>query len=146
MPGLRLPKAPPPLWLIITCSVYVIDAITATPAPVIPAFSKRRHVAYARPIAEALVAGDLPALEVTLRTPIALEAIGEMAKVDGVVVGAGTVLNERDLDASLKAGAEFIVSPGLTDPLGKAAIASGDPLPAWYRYCGRHPAWPRSGT
>ena len=102
-----------------------IDAIMML-APVIPVLIID-DVAYARPIAEALVAGGLPALEVTLRTPIALEAIGEMAKVDGVVVGAGTVLNERDLDASLKAGAEFIVSPGLTEPLGKAAIASGTP-------------------
>src|SRR6185312_7439536 len=79
-------------------------------------------------IAEALVAGGLPVLEVTLRTPVALEAIGEMAKVDGVVVGAGTVLNECDLEAGLKAGAEFIVSPGLTEPLGRAAVACGIPF------------------
>jgi 2-dehydro-3-deoxyphosphogluconate aldolase/(4S)-4-hydroxy-2-oxoglutarate aldolase len=96
-------------------------------APVIPVLVIE-DVAHARPIAEALVAGGLPVLEVTLRTPVALEAIGEMAKVDGVVVGAGTVLNECDLEAGLKAGAEFIVSPGLTEPLGRAAVACGIPF------------------
>jgi 2-dehydro-3-deoxyphosphogluconate aldolase/(4S)-4-hydroxy-2-oxoglutarate aldolase len=95
-------------------------------APVIPVLVID-DVAYARPIAEALVAGGLCALEVTLRTPVALDGIREMAKVEGAVVGAGTVLNERDLEASLQAGARFIVSPGLTKPLGKAAIASGIP-------------------
>ena len=93
-------------------------------APVIPVLVIE-DVAHARPIAEALVAGGLFALEVTLRTPAALEIIAEMAKVEGAVVGAGTVLSEADLRASLDAGARFIVSPGLTEPLGKAAIASG---------------------
>lgn len=79
------------------------------------------------PIAQALVAGGLTALEVTLRTPAALEVIREMATVDGAVVGAGTVLNPKDLDAALAAGARFIVSPGLTDPLTRAALASGIP-------------------
>jgi 2-dehydro-3-deoxyphosphogluconate aldolase/(4S)-4-hydroxy-2-oxoglutarate aldolase len=51
-----------------------------------------------------------------------------MAKVEGAIVGAGTVLNGTDLDASLNAGAQFIVSPGLTDPLARAAIASGIPF------------------
>lgn len=78
--------------------------------------------AYARPIAEALVAGGLPALEVTLRTPAAIEVIEEMAKVEGAVVGAGTVLNEHDLDRAVMAGAEFIVSPGLTEHLTKSAL------------------------
>jgi 2-dehydro-3-deoxyphosphogluconate aldolase/(4S)-4-hydroxy-2-oxoglutarate aldolase len=96
-------------------------------APVIPVLTID-DVAYARPITEALVAGGLSALEVTLRTPAALDAIREMAKVEGAVVGAGTVLNKTDLEASLAAGARFIVSPGLTEPLGKAAIASGIPF------------------
>ena len=96
-------------------------------SPVIPVLVID-NVAYARPIAEALVAGGLRALEVTLRTPCALEVIAEMAKVDGAIVGAGTVLNEADLKASLDAGAKFIVSPGLTEPLGKVAIASGIPF------------------
>ncbi|WP_206366330.1 bifunctional 4-hydroxy-2-oxoglutarate aldolase/2-dehydro-3-deoxy-phosphogluconate aldolase [Sphingomonas flavalba] len=76
----------------------------------------------ARPIAEALVAGGLSVLEVTLRTPAALEVIAEMAQVDGAIVGAGTVLNARDLERALAAGARFIVSPGLTEGLTKAAI------------------------
>ncbi|GJD77719.1 bifunctional keto-hydroxyglutarate-aldolase/keto-deoxy-phosphogluconate aldolase [Methylobacterium gregans] len=83
--------------------------------------------AHAVPIAEALVAGGLTALEVTLRTPAALDVIRAMATVEGAVVGAGTVLNPRDLDAALAAGAEFIVSPGLTDPLTDAAKANGVP-------------------
>jgi 2-dehydro-3-deoxyphosphogluconate aldolase/(4S)-4-hydroxy-2-oxoglutarate aldolase len=85
-------------------------------------------VAHARPLAEALVAGGLPLLEVTLRTPAALEVIAEMAKVPGAIVGAGTVLNPDDLAASIEAGAKFIVSPGLTEPLGRAAIAARVPF------------------
>jgi 2-dehydro-3-deoxyphosphogluconate aldolase/(4S)-4-hydroxy-2-oxoglutarate aldolase len=96
-------------------------------APVIPVLVIH-DVEHARPIAEALVAGGIRALEVTLRTPAALDVIREMAKVEGAVVGAGTVLNERDLAASIDAGARFIVSPGLTEPLGKAAVASGVPF------------------
>jgi 2-dehydro-3-deoxyphosphogluconate aldolase/(4S)-4-hydroxy-2-oxoglutarate aldolase len=95
-------------------------------APVIPVLVID-DLSYARPIAEALVAGGLRALEVTLRTPVALDAIREMVGVKGAVVGAGTVLNERDLEVSLKAGARFIVSPGLTEPLGVVAITSGIP-------------------
>lgn len=96
-------------------------------APVIPVLVID-EVDYARPIAEALVAGGLRALEVTLRTPVALDAMREMARVEGAIVGAGTVLNEAELKASLKAGARFIVSPGLSEPLGKAAISSGIPF------------------
>jgi 2-dehydro-3-deoxyphosphogluconate aldolase/(4S)-4-hydroxy-2-oxoglutarate aldolase len=93
-------------------------------APVIPVLVVH-DVAHARPIAEALVAGGLPALEVTLRTPAALDVIREMAKVEGAVVGAGTVLNPDDLKRATDAGAKFIVSPGLTEPLGRAAIDDG---------------------
>ena len=93
-------------------------------APVIPVLVIER-VEDAEPIARALVAGGLRALEVTMRTPVALEVMREMAKVPGAVVGAGTVLNPRQLDQALEAGAQFIVSPGLTEPLGKAAISSG---------------------
>lgn len=96
-------------------------------APVIPVLVVD-EVAHARPLAEALVAGGLPLLEVTLRTPAALEVIAEMAKVPGAIVGAGTVLNPADLAASIEAGARFIVSPGLTEPLGRAAIASRVPF------------------
>ena len=96
-------------------------------APVVPVLVVER-VEDALPIARALVAGGLRALEVTMRTPVALDVMREMAKVKGAVVGAGTVLNPAQLDAALNAGAQFIVSPGLTETLGKAAIASGAPF------------------
>jgi 2-dehydro-3-deoxyphosphogluconate aldolase/(4S)-4-hydroxy-2-oxoglutarate aldolase len=98
-----------------------------TLAPVIPVLVIH-DVAHARPIAEALVEGGLPALEVTLRTPAALDVIREMSKVEGAVVGAGTVLNPDDVKASVDAGARFLVSPGLTEPLANAAIASCVPF------------------
>ncbi len=98
-----------------------------TLAPVIPVIVIDR-VEDAVPLAAALVAGGLPVLEVTLRTPAALDAMRAMKQVAGAVVGAGTVLNARMLDDALDAGAEFIVSPGLTDRLGQAAVASGIPF------------------
>lgn len=103
-----------------------IDAIMRT-APVIPVIVIE-DVAHAVPLAEALVAGGLRVLEVTLRTPAALDAIRAMKQVEGAIVGAGTVTNPRDLDAALAAGSEFIVSPGLTENLGKAAVAAGVPF------------------
>ncbi len=96
-------------------------------APVIPVLVID-DVAHAVPIARALVAGGLPVLEVTLRTSAALDVIRAMKQVPGAIVGAGTVLNPADLDAALAAGSEFIVSPGLTMDLGKAAIASQVPF------------------
>jgi 2-dehydro-3-deoxyphosphogluconate aldolase/(4S)-4-hydroxy-2-oxoglutarate aldolase len=102
-----------------------IEEIMRT-CPVIPVLVVD-DVKQARPLAEALVSGGLTVLEVTLRTPAALDVIREMKKVPGAVVGAGTVTNERQLDAAIEAGAEFIVSPGLTDNLGRSAIASGVP-------------------
>lgn len=95
-----------------------------TLAPVIPVLVVD-DPAHARPIAEALVAGGVRALEVTLRTPAALEVIAEMARVEGAVVGAGTVVSEAQLAAALDAGARFIVSPGLTETVARPAIASG---------------------
>lgn len=91
-------------------------------APVIPVIVVD-EIEHAQPLARALVAGGLRVLEVTLRTPVALDAIREMAKVEGAIVGAGTVTNEAELKAAIDAGSEFIVSPGLTEPLGKAAIS-----------------------
>ena len=85
-------------------------------------------VAQARPMAEALVAGGLSTLEVTLRTPCALEVIEEMSKVPGALVGAGTVLNPSDMDRAVKAGARFIVSPGLTEALAKASVEHDVPF------------------
>jgi 2-dehydro-3-deoxyphosphogluconate aldolase/(4S)-4-hydroxy-2-oxoglutarate aldolase len=83
--------------------------------------------ATARPVAEALVAGGLRVLEVTMRTPAALEAIREMKQVPGAIVGAGTVVDTDQFEQVMEAGAEFIVSPGLTDRLGRAIVDSGVP-------------------
>jgi len=96
-------------------------------APVIPVLVVH-DVAHGLPVAQALVKGGLPALEVTLRTEAALDVIREMSKCEGSFVGAGTVLNEKQLDAAIDAGAKFIVSPGLTKPLAKAAIERGIPF------------------
>ena len=96
-------------------------------APVIPVLVIE-YASQARPLAEALVAGGLKVLEVTLRTPAALDAIREMKKVPGAVVGAGTVTNPLELDNALAAGAEFIVSPGLTERLAHAAIGKQVPF------------------
>ena len=78
--------------------------------------------------AEALVAGGLAVLEVTLRTSAALDVIAEMKKVPGAIVGAGTIVDIPGLESAIAAGAEFIVSPGLTESLGKAAVAKGTPF------------------
>lgn len=96
-------------------------------APVIPVLVIE-DAAHARPIAEALVAGGLRVLEVTLRTAAALDVIAEMKKVPGAIVGAGTIVDVPGLESAIAAGAEFIVSPGLTENLGKAAIAKGIPF------------------
>lgn len=95
-------------------------------SPVIPVLTID-DVAQARQIGEALIAGGLRVLEVTLRTPSALDVIKEMRRIDGAVVGAGTVLSERQLDLCLAAGAEFAISPGLTEGLASSAAARGIP-------------------
>lgn len=84
--------------------------------------------AHARPIGQALIDGGLRALEVTLRTPAAVESIAEMSKIRGAVVGAGTILNEAQLDQALAAGAKYVVSPGLTERLARAALERSAPL------------------
>ena len=76
----------------------------------------------AKPLAEALVAGGLKVLEVTLRTPAALAAISAIKQVEGAVVGAGTVVGADQVSQVVEMGAEFIVSPGLTEPVARAAI------------------------
>lgn len=96
-------------------------------APVIPVLVLN-DIAAARPLAEALVAGGLPVLEVTLRTPVALDVISEMAKVDGGVVGAGTLLSPQDVKNAIDAGATFGVSPGATDTLLSACEDADLPL------------------
>ena len=96
-------------------------------APVIPVLVID-DVNDAVPMAEALVAGGLRVLEVTLRTPAALDAIRAMRGVEGVIVGAGTVTNQDQLQAAIDAGSQFIVSPGLTDTLGRAAVRAEIPF------------------
>lgn len=96
-------------------------------APVIPVLVID-DTAHAAPLARALVAGGLPALEVTLRTPAALDVIRAMAEVEGGVVGAGTLLTPADVKAAKAAGAKFGVSPGATDTILKACEDEGLPL------------------
>jgi 2-dehydro-3-deoxyphosphogluconate aldolase / (4S)-4-hydroxy-2-oxoglutarate aldolase len=96
-------------------------------APVIPVLVVD-DAARAAGLATALVAGGLPVLEVTLRTPAALEAIRLMAAVPGGVVGAGTLLTSADVEAAKAAGATFGVSPGVTDRLLDACEANDLPL------------------
>ena len=96
-------------------------------APVIPVLVVD-EAAHAADLARALIAGGLPALEVTLRTPAALEAIREMAQVQGGVVGAGTLLSEKDVEAAKEAGATFGVSPGFTRRLLDAAESNDLPM------------------
>ncbi len=79
-------------------------------------------------LAETLVEAGLPVIEVTLRTPAALDAIRAMASVPGAIVGAGTVLDPRQLEAAMDSGARFIVSPGLTARLAEAAHSAGVPF------------------
>jgi 2-dehydro-3-deoxyphosphogluconate aldolase/(4S)-4-hydroxy-2-oxoglutarate aldolase len=80
-----------------------------------------KTLATAKPLAQALVTGGLPALEVTLRTPVALDVIRAMHEVEGGVVGAGTLLSPQDIKNAKAAGAQFGVSPGITESLLKAA-------------------------
>ncbi|MXU64171.1 bifunctional 4-hydroxy-2-oxoglutarate aldolase/2-dehydro-3-deoxy-phosphogluconate aldolase [Oceanomicrobium pacificus] len=96
-------------------------------APIVPVLVVE-DATTARPLAEALVAGGLPALEVTLRTPAALDAIKAMAEVPGGRVGAGTLVTPDDVRAAKEAGATFGVSPGATDELIDACEAEGLPL------------------
>jgi len=95
-------------------------------APIVPVLVVH-DVAHARPLAEALIAGGLPALEVTLRTEAALDVIAEMVKVAEGIVGAGTLLTPEDVARAKAAGARFGVSPGATDRLLDACEAADLP-------------------
>lgn len=96
-------------------------------APIVPVLVVK-DASTARPLAEALVAGGLPALEITLRTPAALDAIAAMADVPGGIVGAGTLVTPDDVRAAKAAGATFGVSPGATDEILGACEAEDLPL------------------
>lgn len=96
-------------------------------SPVMPVMVINQ-IEQAVPLARALVDGGLKVLEITLRTPVALECIRRIkAEVPGAIVGAGTIINTTTLDQAIAAGAEFIVSPGVTPGLLDAALSSGIP-------------------
>lgn len=97
-------------------------------SPVIPVMviNKLEHAA---PLANALVEGGLKVLEITLRTPVALDAIKKIkSEVSGAIVGAGTIINRETLEQAVAAGSEFLVSPGITENLIDAALKSGIPI------------------
>lgn len=96
-------------------------------APIVPVLVIE-DAAKARPLADALIAGGLPALEVTLRTPAALDAIRAIADAPGGQVGAGTLITPEDVRAAKEAGASFGVSPGATPELLAACEAEKLPL------------------
>ncbi|MFF1447130.1 bifunctional 4-hydroxy-2-oxoglutarate aldolase/2-dehydro-3-deoxy-phosphogluconate aldolase [Streptomyces sp. NPDC058274] len=104
-------------------AVSVLDLAPVVPVVVV------RDAADAVPLARALVAGGLPVIEVTLRTPAATDAIRAIAaEVPDAVVGAGTVITPAQVADSVAAGARFLVSPGWTDVLLDAMQASGLPF------------------
>lgn len=104
-----------------------IDEIVAA-APVIPVVVIE-DAEHAVPMANALVAGGLPVIEVTLRTPAAMAAMAAIKEhVPGAIIGAGTVINVAQIDAVMEAGAVFAVSPGATDVLLTACAQKGLPI------------------
>lgn len=98
-------------------------------APVVPVMVVER-IEDAVPLAKALYAGGLKVLEITLRTPCALDAITAMVEAlpADAVIGAGTIITPKDLEAAIKAGSTFLVSPGTTPALIEAAKGSSIPL------------------
>ncbi len=87
------------------------------------------ELAHAVPVARALVAGGLPVIELTLRTPVALDAIRAIAdEVPEITVGAGTIVTPGQAKLALDAGAQFLVSPGLTPALLDAMVETGLPF------------------
>ncbi|WP_034949278.1 bifunctional 4-hydroxy-2-oxoglutarate aldolase/2-dehydro-3-deoxy-phosphogluconate aldolase [Erwinia oleae] len=99
-----------------------------TTGPVVPVIVVNK-LEHAVPMAKALVAGGVKVLEVTLRTACAMDALKAMIKeVPDAIVGAGTVLNAQQLKEVTDAGAQFAISPGITDPLLKAAVDGSIPL------------------
>lgn len=113
--------------MITPCKASVFTKSLCETAAVVPVLVVD-DPATAVPLAKALVAGGLPVLEVTLRTKAALDVIREIAKVDGAIVGAGTVLSPTDAKNALDAGARFAVSPGATDALLSACEDIGLPI------------------
>ncbi len=101
----------------------VLDVVPVMPVVVID------DLATAVPLARALVAGGLPAIELTLRTPVALEALRAIAdEVPEILLGAGTITTPAQAAAAVAAGARFLVSPGLTPDLLGAMVQTGVPF------------------
>ncbi len=109
-----------------TMSKTIKEIMNSSPIVPVMVINKVEH---AVPLAKALVAGGITTLEITLRTEAALESITRIkAEVPEATVGAGTIINIDTLNKAIAAGAEFIVSPGTTDAMIDAAIATGVPL------------------
>lgn len=106
----------------LTDPTTVIDQLAA--ARIVPVFTVRATDT-AEPVARALVSAGLPAVEVTLRTPVGIQAIAAMSGIDDIVAGAGTVTTSRQVDAVAEAGAQFVVSPGLDAELVARALERG---------------------
>lgn len=109
---------------------YSVSEILQQAYPVMPVLAVHR-VEDAIPLAQALKAGGLKVLEVTLRTEAAIDVIREMKKVDGIIVGAGTVTRVEQLQKLEQVGADFAISPGATPRLLDAGLQASMPfLPA----------------
>ncbi|MDU6539352.1 bifunctional 4-hydroxy-2-oxoglutarate aldolase/2-dehydro-3-deoxy-phosphogluconate aldolase [Mixta calida] len=103
------------------------EAILTT-GPVVPVIVVN-DLAHAVPMAKALVAGGVRVLEVTLRTPVAMDALKAIIQeVPDAIVGAGTVINTQQLAEVTAAGAQFVISPGITEPLLQTAVEGTVPL------------------
>ncbi len=106
---------------------YTVEEIVNT-SPVVPVIVVDK-IEQAAPLAQALYNGGLKVLEITLRTPVALEAMKAMkAAVPEAIVGAGTIVSPKDVNAAVEAGADFLVSPGTTDEMLDAVQAAGIPM------------------
>jgi len=107
-------------------SVSIKEVMTTSPVMPVMVINQIEH---AVPLARALVEGGLKVLEITLRTSVALECIRRIkAEVPDAIVGAGTIINTQTLHQAIDAGAQFIVSPGITDSLLDASLTCGVPV------------------
>ncbi len=106
---------------------YTVEQIVST-SPVVPVIVVD-NVEHAAPLAQALYNGGLKVLEITLRTPVALEAMKKMKEaVPDAIVGAGTIVTPADVDSAVAAGADFLVSPGTSSEMIDAVLAAGIPM------------------
>lgn len=105
-----------------------IDIITLLRGePVVPILTLE-ELCSAETLARALLGGGIGCVEVTLRTPIGLDLVGALARQDGLIVGAGTVLTAAQADAAIDRGARFIISPGFSEEVVNCCINRGVPV------------------